>query len=122
MTTDQTERREYIRRARAIRHISELSGDLLPREIADDLQTLIDMALAWEIADMIRHDHMLRAFTDAHPAELLKRKPEELTAAELRRLRRDMDDAIHLLDFGKELVKRQLRLLCPPGPFPATRL
>ena len=27
LTTDQTERREYIRRARAIRHISELSGD-----------------------------------------------------------------------------------------------
>jgi hypothetical protein len=114
---DQTKRREYIERARVIiGHLIE-SGDL-PRDLADDLQILIEMALMWEIGDMLRHNHMLRAFTDAHPAALRKLKPEELSADELRRLRRDMADAVHLLDFGKKLVAKQLRLLCPPGPFP----
>jgi hypothetical protein len=107
--TDQDERREYIERARAIRRISHLvENDGLP-DLADDLQALIDMAMAFEIGDMLKHDQALRAFTDAQRSR--HHVLEELSPDELRALRDDMADAQHLLDFGKTLVEKQLWLV-----------
>jgi hypothetical protein len=107
---------EYVESARAIRRISHLiESGYLPREFADDLQRLIEMALMCEISDMLNHDHMLRAFTDAQLSR--HHEHEALSPDELRQLVDDMADAIHLLEFGEALVKKQLWLLCPPGPF-----
>jgi hypothetical protein len=114
--TDQAERREHIERARAIRRVRHLiESGYLPNNLADDLQRLIDEALMWEMGDTLNHNHMLRAFTDAQLSR--HHELEALSPDELRQLVDDMADAIHLLEFGKELVKKQRWLSCPPGPF-----
>jgi hypothetical protein len=56
--------------------------------------------------DLFKHAHMLHIITDAHAAELLNRKPAELSADELRRLGRDIARAINLLELGKELIEQ----------------
>jgi hypothetical protein len=59
------------------------------------------------LGDLFKHAHMLHALTDAHAAELLDRKPAELSPDELRRLGRDIARAINLLELAKELIEKQ---------------
>jgi hypothetical protein len=102
--------REHVARTKLIARIGHLieSGHL-PRELADDLQALINMAGLAEIGAMVKQNKTLRAFTDAQLSR--HHVLEELSPDELRRLKRDMADAIHSLDLGKQLVETQLWLV-----------
>jgi hypothetical protein len=105
--TDQSDRREYVERARAIRRIRHLiEASHLP-DLADDLQRLIKEALMWEMGQGVVRTGI--ALIEQMIAEA-ERKRLAATVAELpwrdaekERLQQKLNDAREILRLFNQL-------------------